>query len=101
MGGELVKQHIVKSNAPTFPAEEWVKAEVEVRGNKEIIHRINGVEVLRYQRPQLDASCKIAPASDIVDAGGDLMLGYGHIALQAEGQPVWFRKIELMSLENK
>ena len=26
-------------------------------------------------------------------------LGYGHIALQAEGQPVWFRKIELMSLE--
>ena len=32
---------------------------------------------------------------------GDVMLGYGHIALQAEGQPVWFRKIELMSLEKK
>ena len=57
--------------------------------------------VLRYQRPQLDAACKIAPASDIVEAGGDVMLGYGHIALQAEGQPVWFRKIELMSLEKK
>ena len=26
-------------------------------------------------------------------------LSSGHIALQAEGQPVWFRKIELKSLE--
>lgn len=101
MGGELITKHIVKSSAPTFPAEEWVRAEVEVRGNDEIIHRINGVEVLRYQRPQLDPTCKIAPASDIVEAGGDVMLCYGHIALQAEGQPVWFRKIELLSLEKK
>ncbi len=101
MGGELITKHIVKSSAPTFPAEEWVRAEVEVRGNDEIIHRINGVEVLRYQRPQLDAACKIAPASDIVEAGGDVMLGYGHVALQAEGQPVWFRKIELLTLEKK
>lgn len=101
MGGELITRHIVKSSAPTFPAEEWVRAEVEVRGNDEIIHRINGVEVLRYQSPQLDPACKIAPASDIVEAGGDVMLGYGHIALQAEGQPVWFRKIELLSLEKK
>ena len=46
MGGQLVTKHIVKSSAPTFPAEEWVKAEVEVRGNDEIIHRVNGVEVL-------------------------------------------------------
>ncbi|MEZ5384875.1 MAG: DUF1080 domain-containing protein [Prosthecobacter sp.] len=101
MGGELFTKHIAQSSAPTFPAEEWVRAEVEVRGNDEIIHRINGVEVLRYQRPRLDPACKIAPASDIVEAGGDVMLGYGHIALQAEGQPVWFRKIELMSLEKK
>lgn len=101
IGGELITKHIVKSSAPTFPAEEWVRAEIEVHGNDEIIHRINGVEVLRYQRPQLDPACKITPASDIVDAGGDVMLGYGHIALQAEGQPVWFRKIELMSLEKK
>jgi hypothetical protein len=29
------------------------------------------------------------------------MLGFGHIALQAEGQPVWFRNIELLPLEPK
>jgi hypothetical protein len=101
MGGKLITQHIVKSSAPTFPPEEWVRAEVEVRGNDEIIHRINGVEVLRYQRPQLDPTNNNAPATDQIEAGGNLMLGYGHIALQAEGQPVWFRKIELMSLEKK
>jgi hypothetical protein len=42
-----------------------------------------------------------APASDQIEAGGNLRLSYGHIALQAEGQPVWFRKIELMSLEKR
>jgi hypothetical protein len=99
MGGQLVTKHIVKSSAPNFPAEEWVKAEVEVRGNEELIHRINGVEVLRYQRPQLDPTNNNAPATDQIELGGNLRLSYGHIALQAEGQPVWFRKIELMSLE--
>jgi hypothetical protein len=78
-----------------------VRAEVEVRGNDEIIHRINGVEVLRYQRPQLDPTNNNAPATDQIELGGNLMLSYGHIALQAEGQPVWFQKIELMSLEKK
>ena len=101
MNGALVTKHIVKSSAPTFPAGEWVKAEVEVRGNQEIIHRVNGVEVLRYQRPQLDPKNDNAPATDQIDLGGNRMLSYGHIALQAEGQPVWFRKIELKSLEVK
>ena len=32
-------------------------------------------------------------------AGQPLMLSSGHIALLAEGQPLWFRKIELKSLE--
>lgn len=99
MDGGLITKHIVKSSAPTFSAEEWVRMEVEVRGHEEIIHRVNGVEVLRYQHPQLDPACTIAPASDITAAGGPLRLRSGHIALQAEGQPVWFRKIELKPLE--
>ena len=99
--GKFTRQHILTSSAPTFPAEEWVRAEVEVRGNEEIIHRVNGVEVLRYQRPQLDPKNDNAPATDLLQAGQPLMLSYGHIALQAEGQPVWFRKIELKPLEKK
>ncbi len=97
MGGKLITQHIVKSTAPTFPAGEWVKIEVEVHGHDEIIYRVNGTEVLRYQHPQLDPKDPWAAAA--IQAGSARLISFGHIALQAEGQPVWFRNIELMSLE--
>jgi hypothetical protein len=97
--GKLVSQHIVDSTAPTFPAEEWVKVEVEVHGSEEVIHRINGVEVLRYQRPQLDPGAAMAPSDELMKQGAPKILEFGYIALQAEGQPVWFRNIELKSLD--
>ncbi|MDQ8197386.1 DUF1080 domain-containing protein [Pelagicoccus enzymogenes] len=96
--GQLVTQHIVKSSAPTFPAGEWVAIEIEVRGNEEIIHRVNGEEVLRYQKPQLDPKDGVEAAAPLLAAGAPLMLDHGHIALQAEGQGVWFRNIELLPL---
>lgn len=99
MGGKLITQHIVESNAPTFPAEEWVRIEVEVHGNDDIIYRVNSTEVLRYQRPQLDPADHTA--DELFKAGANKYLGFGHIALQAEGQPVWFRNIELMPLEQR
>ena len=99
MGGKLITEHIIESSAPTFPAGEWVKVEIEVHGNEEIIHRVNGREVLRYQKPQLDPENRVESAQALMDAGAPKLLSYGHIALQAEGQPVWFRNIELKSLE--
>ncbi|MEK6230593.1 MAG: DUF1080 domain-containing protein, partial [Luteolibacter sp.] len=59
MKGKLVTEHIVESAAPTFPAGEWVKVEIEVRGSEEIIHRVNGKEVLLYQEPQLDPENRV------------------------------------------
>jgi hypothetical protein len=97
--GKLVTDHIIQSTAPTFPGDEWVKVELEVHGSDEVIHRVNGVEVLRYQGPQLDPRDHLAPATPLLKVGAPLMLSWGHIALQAEGHPVWFRNIELKSLE--
>ena len=97
--GKLVTQHIVESTAPTFPAEEWVKIELEVHGNKEVIHRVNGKEVLRYQRPQLDPEGRIEATKALYAAGAETPLSFGNIALQAEGQGVWFRNIELKPLD--
>ncbi|WP_367873681.1 DUF1080 domain-containing protein [Luteolibacter sp. Populi] len=97
--GKLVTQHIVESTAPTFPAEEWVKIELEVHGNKEVIHRVNGKEVLRYQRPQLDPEGRIEATKELYAAGAEESLSFGNIALQAEGQGVWFRNIELKPLD--
>jgi len=97
MDGQLITRHIVRAKAPTFPPDEWVKIEVEVHGYDEVITRVNGVEVLRYQHPQIDP--KDARAASVIQAGVGRQLHFGHIALQAEGQGVWFRNIELMSLE--
>ncbi|MDP4626203.1 MAG: DUF1080 domain-containing protein [Akkermansiaceae bacterium] len=97
--GKLITDHILQSTSPTFPADEWVKIEIEVRGSEEVIHRVNGKEVIRYQKPQLDPEGRVETADALIAAGAPMILSYGHIALQAEGQPVWFRNIELKSLE--
>jgi hypothetical protein len=97
MKGKLITDHIIDSSSKFFPVDEWVAVEVEVRGNDEIVHRINGVEVLRYQHPQLDP--KDENAQPLLAAGAPLQLSFGHIALQAESQPIWFRNIRIRPLE--
>ena len=94
--GKLTKQHIVKSTGPTLPADRWVAVEMEVHGHELIIYRVEGKEVLRYRFPVLDPESK--EAKDILELGAESRLSFGHIALQAEAQRVWFRNIELMPL---
>ena len=95
--GILLTDHIIDSSSKLYPLDEWVSAEIEVHGNDEVIHRINGVEVLRYQHPQLDP--REPSAQRLLAAGAPLQLSYGHIALQAESQPIWFRNIRIRSLD--
>jgi hypothetical protein len=97
MDGKVLTDHIIGSKAKLFPLDEWVTAEIEVRGHEEVIHRINGTEVLRYQHPQLDP--RDADARRLLAAGAPLQLSFGHIALQAEGQPIWFRNIRIRPLQ--
>jgi hypothetical protein len=97
MGGKLLLDHIIDSKSKFYPLDEWVSVEVEVHRNKEVIHRVNGVEVLRYQRPQLDP--RDQDAQRLLAAGAPLQLSFGHIALQAESQPVWFRNIRIKQLD--
>jgi hypothetical protein len=95
--GKLTTAHIIEAkNSSLSPMDVWVSAEIEVHGHDEVIHRINGVEVLRYQHPQLDPND--ADAQRLLAAGAPLQLSSGHIALQAESQPVWFRNIRLKVL---
>jgi Domain of Unknown Function (DUF1080) len=94
--GKLVTDHIIDSASKLFPLDEWVAVEVEVRGNESVVHRVNGVEVMRYERPQLDPTD--ADAKGLLAAGSPLQLSFGHIALQAESQPIWFRNIRIKPL---
>jgi hypothetical protein len=95
--GKVLTDHIIESKSKLFPLDEWVTAEIEVHGSEEVIHRINGAEVLRYRHPQLDP--EDADARRLLAAGAPLELSFGHIALQAEGQPIWFRNIRLRPLK--
>jgi Domain of Unknown Function (DUF1080) len=95
MDGKLVTQHIVESSATTFPADEWVKIELEVHGNEQVIHRVNGKEVLRYQNPVIDPEYFLPAEKRSKKAVVGEKIATGHIALQAEGQGVWFRNIEI------
>ena len=97
MKGKLLTDHIIDSTSKLFPVDEWIAVEVEVHGNAEVIHRVNGVEVLRYQHPQLDPREPNAQA--LLAAGAPLQLSFGHIALQAESQPIWFRNIRIRQLD--
>ncbi len=97
LNGKLITDHIIDSKSKLYPLDEWVAVEVEVHGNEEVIHRINGVEVIRYQHPQLDP--RDDSAQRLLAAGAPLQLSFGHIALQAEGQPIWFRNIQIRSLD--
>lgn len=96
--GKFTTDHILEATGSVLsPMDEWVAVEVEVHGNDEVIHRINGVEVLRYEHPQLDP--REASAQALLALGAPLQVSSGHIALQAESQPVWFRNIRLKVLD--
>ncbi len=99
MNDKLFKPHCTNSSSKTYHGEQWVTAEVEVRGNESIKHFINGELVLEYTQPQLDE--RDANAAKLIEqAGGNKMLSSGTISLQSESHPVDFRKVELRVLKD-
>jgi hypothetical protein len=94
--GKLETRHCITSKSKTFDGDQWVKLEVEVRGNRLIRHLINGEEVIAYGKPQLGGD---AHAEALAKVAGDKMLSEGYICLQSESHPTEFRKIEILVLE--
>lgn len=88
--GKVIKNHCIESSSKTFNGDQWVRVEVLVLGDSLIVHYVNGEEVLRYERPQLD------PVGNAEE--GELIKG-GSISLQSESHPVDFRKVEIINLE--
>lgn len=79
VNGEKVVQS--QTSSPAFEGTEWCTVEVEVRGQEEMIHYVNGVEVLRSTDFRLDNSAPV---------------GSGFIAIQAETHPTEFKSIEIL-----
>lgn len=108
VNGALSTDHCINSVSKTYPLGQWVNAEIEVYGDSLIRHIIEGDTVLTYTQPTIGGGFVNAgmtwTSGHITDsahwigkAGTPLREGY--IALQAESQPVDFRRIELLALE--
>lgn len=99
MNDQLILEHCTSSTSKTIRTDEWVKAEIEVRGNKIIKHIINGDTVMVYSKPQLDdreANFEYLKTLN----GGNVMLSEGTICLQSESHPCDFRNVEIKILKD-
>lgn len=96
--GEMYGGHCLNSSSKTYEKDAWVRAELIVLGDSLITHIIEGDTVLQYSKPSMGGSVVQGFDSSIWKPGTPLRSGY--IALQSEGQPIDFRNIEIMDLEN-
>jgi Domain of Unknown Function (DUF1080) len=96
MNGQLETKHCINSSSKTFDGDQWVRAEIEVHGGGEIVHRVNGETVLRYEKPQIGGG-NVANYDPALKRDGEILTS-GSISLQAESHPVEFRKVELLDL---
>lgn len=100
ISGKLETTHCINSTTPSVPNEVWTEFEVEVAADGTVTHKINGQPTIVYSDVQLDPEGGSANSKPLVAAaGGKLKLDGGTISLQSEGNPIEFRKIELLRLK--
>ena len=97
MNGKLFTPHCVNSKSKTYDGDQWVRVEVEVRGDELVRHLVEGATVLEYSKPQMGGG-EASPVDPKVKVDGTPM-DRGFISIQAETAPIDFRKIELLNLE--
>lgn len=95
--GKMYDGHCLNSTSKTYDGDQWVRAELIVLGDSLITHIINGDTVLQYSKPTMGGGVVQGYDSAIWQAGKALTSGF--IALQSEGQPIDFRKVELRNLK--
>lgn len=97
--GKIDPRHCIESTSKTYHGDQWVRAELIVLGDSLITHIINGDTVLQYSKPQIGGGVANRFDPNIKQDGK--LLKEGYIALQSEGQPIDFRKVEIMNLEGR
>ncbi|MCK0156283.1 DUF1080 domain-containing protein [Cellulophaga sp. F20128] len=95
--GKVDPRHCIESTSKTYFGEQWVRAEAIVLGDSLVTHIINGEKVLSYTKPQIGGGVANRYDPKIKIDGTPLKEGF--IALQSEGQPIDFRKVEIRNLK--
>ena len=96
MGGELIEDHCVDADAPTFPGDQWVLFELIARGDH-VTHLIAGDTVLTYERPVIGGG-EVGGHDPEQKVDGHL-LTEGYLALQSESHPIQFRSVQIRALD--
>ena len=95
--GKLFPGHCINSSSITYNWDEWVSGELIVYSDSLVIHIVNGDTVLQYTKPHIGGGVANRYNPDIKVDGQPLKNGY--IGLQAEGQGVEFREINIKNLD--
>jgi len=94
--GIMDPRHCIYSQSKTYKWDEWVHGELIVYRDSLVIHKVNGEEVLRYQKPQIGGSA-VKGHDPSIKIDGKLLSG-GYIGLQSEGQGIEFKTIEIKEI---
>lgn len=95
--GKLEKTHCINSKYPADPNDRWITFEVDVSADGVVTQKVKGVTTIVYSDVQLDPEGKMANSKPLIAAAvGKVMLEGGTISLQSEGNPIEFRKIEVL-----
>lgn len=95
--GKLETTHCINSTYPADPNGQWIAFEIDVAKDGTVTQIVNGKITMVYSQVQLDPEGKMANSVPLIAAaGGKVMLEGGTISLQSEGNPIEFRKIELL-----
>lgn len=95
--GKIDDRHCINSSSKTIPWNEWVNGELIVYRDSLIKHIVNGDTVLVYSKPQIGGG--VANGFDPAIKVDGTLLTQGYIALQAEGQGIAFRNIQIRRLK--
>ena len=98
INGNLEEEHCISSTSKTYDGDQWVTAELEVKGGEYARHYINGELVFEFTNPIADASDGEQPAHPYTDG---MSVSEGYVALQAESHNTDFRNIMLLNLAEK
>ena len=85
MEGELITQHCITANAPTYEGDEWVTMDIVARADGNLAHVIAGDTVIQYQNPMMggDMVHNLMEGSERNET-----VNGGYIALQSESHPI-------------
>jgi hypothetical protein len=95
--GEFNDTHCLNSSSPTFDGDQWVVSETLVLGDERVVHYVNGEPVIEYGGITTGGGVVSGHDPALKPEGAPRSEGY--IALQSEGHPIQFRRVELLNLK--